>query len=867
MCSFLFAKMGRLLYNGKKSFWMVFDLKKLVIGVLAHVDAGKTTLSEALLYTCGSIRKLGRVDHRDTALDTNDIERARGITVFSKQAQLKTDKLSLCLLDTPGHVDFSAETERNLQVMDQAVLVISGTDGVQAHTETLWRLLEKHGIPTFVFITKMDINTCDEARLMQDIRLHLDENCIDFGKAPDFETMAMSDENALEEYMESGSLRDESIANLIRERKVFPCAFGSGLKLEGVDKLLELIEKYAVQPRYDAVFGAKVFKIIRDSQGNRLSCMKITGGELKLKDSIEYEDADGSVLSEKVNGIRIYSGAKFEAATKAEAGTVCAVQGLSRSYIGQGLGKEKNSSAPELEPVLSYRVNLPKGVDAQTALQKLRILEDEDPMLRIVWLNQLKEIRIQLMGEVQTEVLTQIIKDRFDLDVTIDNGGIVYRETIKAPVEGIGHFEPLRHYAEVHLELSPLPEGEGLVFDSVCSEDVLDRNWQNLILTHLYEKKHLGVLTGSPITDMKISLLAGRAHAKHTEGGDFREAVYRGVRQGLMQAESVLLEPWYAFKIEVPPELIGRAISDVRAMSGEFSSPYDNGGISVLEGTAPVSELNGYASELMGYTHGKGRFSCRLCGYKPCHNTEKVLESIDYNPEADLENSPDSVFCSHGAGTVIKWNEVKNYAHIDTGYGKPKQQDAPIFRPRNFSIDDKELEAIMEREFGPIRRREYTKPASVTVSETELHPTKKEYLIVDGYNVIFGWDELKELANDNLELARSRLIDMLRSYRAFRDCELVLVFDGYKVAGNPGEKTDSGKVHVVYTKENETGDMYIEKLANDIGKNYSVRVITNDSLIRLSALRSGVLRMSSTEFINELKDTMVRITEFISNGK
>ena len=841
-------------------------MKRLVIGVLAHVDAGKTTLSEALLYTCGSIRRLGRVDHRDTALDTNDIERARGITVFSKMAQLKTDNLELCLLDTPGHVDFSAETERSLQVMDYAVLVISGTDGVQAHTETLWRLLKKHGIPTFIFITKMDINTCDENLLMQDVCTRLDENCIDFGKPLDYETIAMSDEDALEEYMESGTLGDECVSRLIRERKVFPCTFGSGLKLEGVDGLLALMEKYCEQPRYDDVFGAKVYKIIRDNQNNRLSCIKITGGTLKLKDSIEYEDINGNLISEKVNGIRIYSGAKFETVDKAEAGTVCAVQGLSASYSGQGIGKEKNSEAPELEPVLSYRVNLPKGTDPQTAMKKLRILEDEDPMLRIVWQEQLKEIRIQLMGEVQTEILTQLIKDRFDMDVSIDNGGIMYRETIKAPVEGVGHYEPLRHYAEVHLELSPLPEGSGLVFDSVCSEDVLDRNWQNLILTHLYEKRHLGVLTGSPITDIKISLLAGRAHPKHTEGGDFREAVYRGVRQGLMQAESVLLEPWYAFKIEVPPELIGRAISDIRAMSGEFEAPDDNNGMSVLEGIAPVSELNGYASELMGYSHGKGRLNVRLAGYKPCHNTEKVLESIDYNPEADLENSPDSVFCSHGAGTVIKWNEVKNFMHIDTGYGREKTE-APVYRPRNFSIDDKELEAIMEREFGPIRRREYTKPVSVQTEDRELHPTKREYLIVDGYNVLFAWDELKELAEDNLELARTHLIDTLRSYRAFRDCELVLVFDGYRVQGNIGEKTDSGKVHVVYTKEGETGDMYIEKLANDIGRNYSVRVVTNDSLIRLSALRSGVLRMSSTEFINELKDTMARITEFLDNGK
>ncbi|MDO4815153.1 MAG: TetM/TetW/TetO/TetS family tetracycline resistance ribosomal protection protein [Bacillota bacterium] len=841
---------------------MELIMKKIVLGVLAHVDAGKTTLSEALLYTCGSIRKLGRVDHRDTALDTHELERQRGITIFSKQAQLKTEKAELCLLDTPGHMDFSTETERTLQVLDYAVLVISGTDGVQAHTETLWRLLKKHAVPTFIFVTKMDIPCCDRRAVMDDIRARLDENCLEL---EDTEAVAVCDEAALEHYMESGSLSADDICRLISGRKLFPVLFGSGLKLEGVDKLIEYLEDYTLESQYPEVFGAKVYKMMRDNQNNRLTCMKITGGSLKIKSTLRYLDRQGNPVEEKINGIRIYSGTRFESVDEAAAGTVCAVQGLSETYIGQGLGFEENSDAPELEPVLAYRVNLPKGADPRTALQKLRILEDEDPMLRLVWNEQLREIRIQLMGEVQTEILRDIIKERFDMEVTIDHGGIMYRETIKAPVEGVGHFEPLRHYAEVHLALEPLERGAGLAFCSHCPEDELDRNWQNLILTHLYEKKHLGVLTGSPVTDMKISLIAGRAHAKHTEGGDFRQAVYRAVRQGLMKAESVLLEPWYSFRIEVPTETVGRVISDVRAMCGSFDTDSTPDGSSIVTGLAPVSEMNGYAALLMGFTHGKGRISCRLDGYYPCHNAEKVIAEKEYNPEADLENTPDSVFCSHGAGVNIKWSEVESHMHIDTGFGREKEA-APVYRPRNFSLDDKELEAIMEREFGPIRRREYTKPVNTQSGEFLVAPTKREYLIIDGYNVIFGWDELKEMARHSLDDAREKLLDMLRSYRGFKDCELVLVFDGYKVQGNPGEKFDSGKVHIVYTKENETGDMYIEKLANDIGKNYSVRVVTNDSLIRLSALRSGVLRMSSHEFINELQYVLEQISGY-TDGK
>lgn len=828
-------------------------MKRLVVGVLAHVDAGKTTLSEAMLYTCGSIRKLGRVDHRNTALDTHELERARGITIFSKQAQLSTDTMQLCLLDTPGHVDFSAETERTLQVLDYAVLVISGSDGVQAHTETLWRLLDKHRVPTLIFATKMDLTGSSRDRIIEDVRLRLSESCFDFSEETDqlWENLAMCDERLLDKYMESGIVDEEDIARLISSRRVFPLLFGSGLKLEGVDGLIAFIEKYARQPEYSEQFGARVYKIMRDNQGNRLSCMKITGGSLKNRSLVN---------GEKVTGLRIYSGARYESADEVTAGSIVAVQGLESTYAGQGLGVEENSEPPMLEPVLSYRVNLPNTVDPQTALKKLRILEDEDPQLRISWNKQLREIHVQLMGRVQTEVLASLIKERFDVDVSIDSGGIMYRETIKKPVEGVGHFEPLRHYAEVHLALEPAERGSGLSFFSRCSEDSLDGNWQNLILSHLAEKQHLGVLTGSPITDMRISLIAGRAHPKHTEGGDFREAVYRAVRQGLMKAESQLLEPWYEFHIEVPPEQIGRAISDVRAMSGEFETGH--GG--VVKGIAPVSEMNGYAPVLASYTSGRGRISCRLAGYYPCHNEKQVLDEMDYDPEADLQNTPDSVFCSHGAGTVVKWNEVEEHMHIDTGFGREKEQP-PVYSPRFFSIDDKELEAIMEREFGPIRRREYTRPQRAQEQEYLVQPSRREYLIVDGYNLIFGWDALKELAADNLELARGRLTDLLRSYRAFRDCELVLVFDGYKVTGSPGERDTDG-IHIVYTRENETADMYIEKLANDIGKNYAVRIVTNDSLIRLSALRSGVLRMSCAEFINEMGFVMDQISEYI-DGK
>ncbi len=827
-------------------------MKKLVLGILAHVDAGKTTLSEALLYTCGSIRKLGRVDHRDTALDTHRIERERGITVFSKQAQLRTDNMELCLLDTPGHADLTAETERTLDVIDCALLVISGSDGVQAHTETLWRLLERRKVPTIIFATKMDLAASDRQRILSDLRTRLSENCLDLadGTQDTRESIAMCDEELFERFASGGDITDADVSRLIAERKLFPILYGSGLRLDGVRELVEFIEKYAPCPAYPEKFGARVYKIMRDARGRRLSCMKITGGALHNRDCI-----NGSTVTE----LRVYSGANYETVQSAEAGSIVAVQGLDDSYAGQGLGFERDAVQPETEAVMSYRIALPEGADALSAYKQLRQLEDEDPQLHIEWNARLREISVRIMGRVQTEVLTELIRERFDLDVSIGSGGIAYKETVAAPVYGVGHFEPLRHYAEVHLLIEPAPRGSGLSFESRCPTDELDRSWQSLIMTNLAEKTHLGVLTGSPLTDVKISLIAGRAHIKHTEGGDFREAVYRAVRQALMKADSVLLEPCFEFRLEVPPEQIGRAISDVRAMSGSF----DTEGSSVIKGIAPVSEMNGYAETLASYTSGKGRLSCRAAGYYPCHNAKQVIEDIGYDPEADPDNTADSVFCSHGAGTAVKWSEVERYAHIapKTGGAQPEA----VQRPRYFSIDDKELEAIMEREFGPVRRRMYTKVQTQETPEFSVAPSKREYVIVDGYNFIFGTPEYKALAEASLSLARERLSDTLRSYRAMRDCELVLVFDGYRVAGNTGERETQG-IRTVYTKENETADMYIEKLADDIGKNYSVKVVTNDSLIRLSALRSGVLRMSVKEFSDELDGAMKKIMEYM-DGK
>ena len=829
----------------------------IVLGILAHVDAGKTTLSEAMLYLSGKLKKLGRVDHRDSFLDNNSLERARGITIFSKQAVMPLGEMTVTLLDTPGHVDFSAEAERSLQVLDYAVLVISGTDGVQAHTETLWKLLERYNVPVLIFVTKMDLPGCDRQEIMDGLRTRLSERCVDFSAEGEalFESAAMCSEEAMDEYIETGSIGTERMRNMLRRREIFPCCFGSGLRTEGVAEFLDILELYARPGDYGEDFSARVYKIARDAQGNRMTFMKVTGGALRVRSLMKYADRDGNAFEEKISQLRIYSGAKYDTAETVLPGQICAALGLTGTYPGQGLGAAGDFAEPLLEPVMSYRVILPPQSDPAVLLPKLMQLDQEDPQLHIVWNERTREISVQLMGRVQAEIFRSLVKERFDTDITLDTGRIMYRETIKDTVEGVGHFEPLRHYAEVHLLLEPLPRGSGIELSSSCPEDELDRNWQRLILTHLAEKQHLGVLTGSPVTDIRFMLAAGRAHIKHTEGGDFRQATYRAVRQGLMQAESVLLEPWYSFVLEVPAEQIGRAISDVRAMNGEIDSPEDAGGMMRLEGAAPVAGMNEYMQELLAYTHGRGRLSLTPGGYRACRDQQKIVDAIGYEPERDTDNPADSVFCSHGAGVNIPWDQVKDYMHLESCLKPPVEETAPAAAPRyrSLSIDDRELEAIMEREFGKIKRPQYSARQVNAAASEPVFEKKPEFIIVDGYNLIFAWDELKKLAADRLDLARGRLMDMLSNYCGFTKAKLVLVFDGFRTPGNPGSREDYHNINVAFTKDGETGDAYIERLADEIGKNYSVRVVTSDNLIRLSALRSGVLRCSSGEFKNEVE--------------
>ena len=829
----------------------------IVLGILAHVDAGKTTLSEAMLYLSGKLKKLGRVDHRDSFLDNNSLERARGITIFSKQAVMPLGEMTVTLLDTPGHVDFSAEAERSLQVLDYAVLVISGTDGVQAHTETLWKLLERYNVPVLIFVTKMDLPGCDRQEIMDGLRTRLSERCVDFSAEGGalFESAAMCSEEAMDEYIETGSIGAERLRDMLRRREIFPCCFGSGLRTEGVAEFLNTLELYARPGDYSEDFSARVYKIARDAQGNRMTFMKVTGGALRVRSLMKYADRDGNAFEEKISQLRIYSGAKYDTAETVLPGQICAALGLTGTYPGQGLGAAGDFAEPLLEPVMSYRVILPPQSDPAVLLPKLMQLDQEDPQLHIVWNERTREISVQLMGRVQAEIFRSLVKERFDTDITLDTGRIMYRETIKDTVEGVGHFEPLRHYAEVHLLLEPLPRGSGIELSSSCPEDELDRSWQRLIHTHLAEKQHIGVLTGSPVTDIRFTLAAGRAHIKHTEGGDFRQATYRAVRQGLMQAESVLLEPWYSFVLEVPAEQIGRAISDVRAMNGEIDSPEDAGGMMRLEGAAPVAGMNEYMQELLAYTHGRGRLSLTPGGYRPCREQQKMVDAIGYEPERDTDNPADSVFCSHGAGVNIPWDQVKDYMHLESCLKPPVEETAPIAAPRyrNLSIDDRELEAIMEREFGKIKRPQYSARQVNAAASEPAFEKKPEFIIVDGYNLIFEWDELKKLAADRLDLARGRLMDMLSNYCGFTKAKLVLVFDGFRTPGNPGSREDYHNINVAFTKDGETGDAYIERLADEIGKNYSVRVVTSDNLIRLSALRSGVLRCSSGEFKNEVE--------------
>ena len=829
----------------------------IVLGILAHVDAGKTTLSEAMLYLSGKLKKLGRVDHRDSFLDNNSLERARGITIFSKQAVMPLGEMTVTLLDTPGHVDFSAEAERSLQVLDYAVLVISGTDGVQAHTETLWKLLERYNVPVFIFVTKMDLPGCDRQEIMDGLRTRLSERCVDFSAEGEalFESAAMCSEEAMDEYIETGNIGAERLRDMLRRREIFPCCFGSGLRTEGVAEFLDMLELYARPGDYGEDFSARVYKIARDAQGNRMTFMKVTGGALRVRSLMKYADRDGNAFEEKISQLRIYSGAKYDTAETVLPGQICAALGLTGTYPGQGLGAAGDFAEPLLEPVMSYRVILPPQSDPAVLLPKLMQLDQEDPQLHIVWNERTREISVQLMGRVQAEIFRSLVKERFDTDITLDTGRIMYRETIKDTVEGVGHFEPLRHYAEVHLLLEPLPRGSGIELSSSCPEDELDRSWQRLILTHLAEKQHIGVLTGSPVTDIRFTLAAGRAHIKHTEGGDFRQATYRAVRQGLMQAESVLLEPWYSFVLEVPAEQIGRAISDVRAMNGEIDSPEDAGGMMRLEGAAPVAGMNEYMQELLAYTHGRGRLSLTPGGYRACRDQQKIVDAIGYEAERDTDNRADSVFCSHGAGVNIPWDQVKDYMHLESCLKPPVEETAPAAAPRyrSLSIDDRELEAIMEREFGKIKRPQYSARQVNAAASEPVFEKKPEFIIVDGYNLIFAWDELKKLAADRLDLARGRLMDMLSNYCGFTKAKLVLVFDGFRTPGNPGSREDYHNINVAFTKDGETGDAYIERLADEIGKNYSVRVVTSDNLIRLSALRSGVLRCSSGEFKNEVE--------------
>ena len=853
------------------------------MGILAHVDAGKTTLSESMLYLSGTVRKLGRVDHKDAFLDTYALERDRGITIFSKQAVFSLGNKKVNLLDTPGHVDFSAEMERTLQVLDYAVLVISGADGVQGHTETLWKLLKLYDIPTFIFINKMDQQGTDKVALLSELKERLDEGCIAFDQEECTETLeelAMTDEKVLDYFMEHESVRKEDICRLIKERRVFPCYFGSALKLEGVQELLCGFERYMEPYTGTEEFGAKVFKISRDDKGERLTFLKVTGGKLVVKMPVNLVDKE-----EKVNQIRIYSGAKYETVNEVEAGGVCAVTGLVSSYIGQGFGVEKGTAAPFLEPVLTYQMILPDGADTTKVLRELKQLEEEEPLLNIVWNPALEEIHVQLMGEVQTEILKTMIAERFHLDVEFGTGKIVYKETIKNPVVGVGHYEPLRHYAEVHLKMEPLEAGSGLVFDADCSEDVLDRNWQRLILTHLQEREHPGVLTGSPITDMKITIVAGRAHLKHTEGGDFRQATYRAVRQGLKSAESILLEPWYSFVLEVPSDQVGRAMSDIGQMNGSFEGPEaeDKQGMVRLTGTAPASEMRDYQREVWAYTKGRGRITFTLKGYEPCHNAEEVVEQIGYDSERDIDNPTGSVFCAHGAGFLVKWDEVPEYMHIKEDFlseesDEISEEEQTItgnarFGNSSYSSgygDDPELLAIMEREFGSKQKERdrysgYRKqtvsapmPRKTVIKDTE---PKKEYLLVDGYNVIFAWEELNELAKASIDAARNKLMDILSNYQGFTGCTLILVFDAYKVKGSQGEVQKYHNIYVVYTKEAETADQYIEKTTHEIGRKYKVTVATSDALEQVIVMGQGAYRISARDFYEEVERTEKQIRE------
>ena len=850
--------------------------KQIVLGILAHVDSGKTTLSEAMLYRAGVTRRLGRVDHKDAFLDTDALEKERGITIFSKQALLTAGDTDITLLDTPGHVDFSTETERTLQVLDYAVLVVSGTDGVQSHTETLWRLLRRYHVPTFVFVNKMDLPGMERQELLAQLNRRLGEGFVDFGaeQADRDEALALCDENLMDRMLDAGQLQDADLIPAIARRHVFPCWFGAALKLEGVDALLDGLDRYTRPAPALEAFGAKVFKVSQDEQGARLTWLRVTGGELKVKAQLTGE-ADGEPWAEKANQLRLYSGAKYTLAEAIGPGQVCAVTGLTKARPGEGLGAERDSDLPVLEPVLSYQVLLPEGADVHAALGKLNRLEEEEPQLHVVWNETLGEIHVQLMGEIQLEVLRSLLAERFGLEVEFGPGGILYKETITEPMEGVGHYEPLRHYAEVHLKLEPLPRGSGMQFAADCREEVLDKNWQRLVLTHLEEKQHLGVLTGSPLTDVKITLIAGRAHLKHTEGGDFRQATYRAVRQGLMLAKSQLLEPWYAFRLEVPAENIGRAMSDIQRMEGTFDPPESGEETAVLTGFAPVSTMRSYPMEVVSYTRGRGHLSLTLDGYRPCHNAQEVIAAIGYEPEHDLDNPADSVFCAHGAGFVVPWDQVRSHMHVDSGWGKSTrpEQEAAVPQRRAMAYratleEDAELLKIFERTYGPIKRDPLAAFRPVQKRErpdfaAEQWEIAPEYLLVDGYNLIFAWDELNALSKESLDAARHKLMDILCNYQGFQKCVLILVFDAYRVPGSPGSIEQYHNIHVVYTKEAETADMFIERVTHEIGRNRRVRVATSDGMEQIIILGHGALRVSARMFHEEVQNVEKQIRALV----
>ena len=850
--------------------------KQIVLGILAHVDSGKTTLSEAMLYRAGVTRRLGRVDHKDAFLDTDALEKARGITIFSKQALLTAGDTDITLLDTPGHVDFSTETERTLQVLDYAVLVVSGTDGVQSHTETLWRLLRRYHVPTFVFVNKMDLPGMERQELLAQLNRRLGEGFVDFGaeQADRDEALALCDENLMDRMLDAGQLQDADLIPAIARRHVFPCWFGAALKLEGVDALLDGLDRYTRPAPALEAFGAKVFKVSQDEQSARLTWLRVTGGELKVKAQLTGE-ADGEPWAEKANQLRLYSGAKYTLAEAIGPGQVCAVTGLTKARPGEGLGAERDGDLPVLEPVLSYQVLLPEGADMHAALGKLRRLEEEEPQLHVVWNETLGEIHVQLMGEIQLEVLRSLLAERFGLEVEFGPGGILYKETITEPMEGVGHYEPLRHYAEVHLKLEPLPRGSGMQFAADCREEVLDKNWQRLVLTHLEEKQHLGVLTGSPLTDVKITLIAGRAHLKHTEGGDFRQATYRAVRQGLMLAKSQLLEPWYAFRLEVPAENIGRAMSDIQRMEGTFDPPESGEETAVLTGFAPVSTMRSHPMEVVSYTRGRGHLSLTLDGCRPCHNAQEVIAAIGYEPEHDLDNPADSVFCAHGAGFVVPWDQVRSHMHVDSGWGKSTrpEQEAAVPQRRAMAYratleEDAELLKIFERTYGPIKRDPLAAFRPVQKRErpdfaAEQWEIAPEYLLVDGYNIIFSWDELNALSKESLDAARHKLMDILCNYQGFQKCVLILVFDAYRVPGSPGSIEQYHNIHVVYTKEAETADMFIERVTHEIGRNRRVRVATSDGMEQIIILGHGALRVSARMFHEEVQNVEKQIRALV----